>query len=103
VPRGDDAYDRIEAIRQLVAESTREDATVAEEEWRKATKDEALKGFSADPALDLRPASDGIEVTVRYITRAQKRYEVRSKLYQDLIRVLHYENITKLDPQVQPL
>ncbi len=103
VPRGGDAYDRIESIRQLVAETTREDATVAEQEWRKATKDEALKGFSAAPALDLRPASDGIEVTVRYITRAQKRYEVRSKLYQDLIRVLHYESTPKLDSEVRTL
>lgn len=91
VPRGDDAYARIDQIRQLVAAATEQDSTVAEEEWRKATKDEALKGFSADPAIDLRPANDGIEVTVRYITRAQKRYEVRSKLYQEVIRVLHYE------------
>lgn len=91
VARGDNAYTRIEEIRQLVADATEEDAAVAEEEWRKATKDEALQGFSAAPGIDLRPAIDGIEVTVRYITRAQKRHEMRSALYQQVIRTLHYE------------
>ncbi len=91
VPRGDAAYARIEEIRQLVTDATEQDAGVAEEEWRKATKGQVLKGFSAAPAIDLRPATDGIEVTVRYITRAQKRYEMRSTLYQDVIRMLQYQ------------
>jgi small-conductance mechanosensitive channel len=91
VPKGDDAYNRIEAVRKLIADATQQDAEVAEREWRQATKAEALQGFTAAPAIDLRPAVSGIEVTVRYITRAQKRYEVRSSLYQELIRVLQYE------------
>jgi small-conductance mechanosensitive channel len=96
VPKGDDAYDRIEAIRRLIAEVTQQDATIAEQEWRQATKDEALRGFSAAPTIDLRPASDGIDVTVRYITRAQKRYEVRSSLYQDVIRLLQGDGVAQL-------
>jgi small-conductance mechanosensitive channel len=97
VPKGDDAYQRIEAIRERIAESTQQDATVAEQEWRLATKDEALRGFSAAPTIDLRPAADGIDVTVRYITRAQKRYEVRSSLYQDVIRLLQGDPSPQLE------
>jgi small-conductance mechanosensitive channel len=96
VPKGDDAYERIEAIRRKIAEVTEQDATIAEQEWRLATKDEALRGFSAAPTIDLRPASDGIDVTVRYITRAQKRYEMRTSLYQDVIRLLHEEEKPQL-------
>lgn len=101
VPKGDDAYDRIEAIREKIAESTQQDATIAEQEWRLATKDEALRGFSAAPTIDLRPAADGIDVTVRYITRAQKRYEVRSSLYQDVIRLLQNEEAPQLEAKVE--
>jgi len=66
-----------------------------------ATKDEALRGFSAAPTIDLRPASDGIDVTVRYITRAQKRYEMRTSLYQDVIRMLHDEETPQLAAQAE--
>jgi len=95
VSRSDDPYARIEAIRQAVTDATEQDSTVAEQEWRKATRDEALQGFSAAPAIDLRPAGDGIEVIVRYITRAQKRYEVRSSLYQEVLRILNYDEAAK--------
>jgi small-conductance mechanosensitive channel len=101
VPLGDDAYGRIEAIRKLITDVTEQDAAIAEDEWRQATKDEALRGFSAAPAIDLRPASDGIEVTVRNITRAQKRYELRSSPYQDVIRLLHSEEVAQLAGKVQ--
>lgn len=101
VPKGDDAYDRIEAIRKMIADVTQQDATIAEQEWRLATKDEALRGFSAAPTIDLRPASDGIDVTVRYITRAQKRYEMRTSLYQDVIRMLHDEETPQLAAQAE--
>ncbi len=100
VLKGDDAYDQIEGIRTLIADVTQQDATIAEQEWRQATKDEALRGFSAAPTIDLRPAADGIDVTVRYITRAQKRYEVRSNLYQEVIRLLQGEVALQLDGKV---
>jgi small-conductance mechanosensitive channel len=93
VPRGENAYNQIEAVRKMVTEATQRDTDVAEREWRKATRDEALRGFSAAPNIDLRPATDGIEVTVRYITRAQKRYEVRSSLYQGVVRILQLESL----------
>ena len=91
VARTGDALGKIEEIRKLVASYTEADAVLAEQEWWQATKGYSAKGFTAAPAIDLRPALDSIEVIVRYITRAQKRYEVRSRLYQDLIQLLHTE------------
>jgi hypothetical protein len=38
--------------------------------------------------VELRP-SGGLEVVVRYITRAQDRFEMRSRLNQRLLAILH--------------
>jgi hypothetical protein len=37
---------------------------------------------------NLRPSASGIEVLVRYVTRASERFEVRNRLYQKLIDLL---------------
>jgi hypothetical protein len=47
-----------------------------------------VKSFSAAPSISVRPASLGVEIVVRYITRAQERYEVRSHLYQAVVEIL---------------
>ena len=38
--------------------------------------------FSAKPAVNLRPTATGLEVVVRYITRAPQRNAMKSKLFQ---------------------
>jgi hypothetical protein len=38
--------------------------------------------------VELRP-SGGLEVVIRYITRAQDRFEMRSRLNQKLLTILH--------------
>jgi hypothetical protein len=40
------------------------------------------RSYSAPPAINLKPVSGGVEIAVRYITRATERYEMRSRLYQ---------------------
>ena len=54
----------------------------------------AVKGMvvtlvDAGISISQRPASLGVEIVVRYITRAQERYEVRSQLYQAVVELLH--------------
>ena len=44
--------------------------------------------ISAQPTVELRPAG-GLEVVIRYITRVQDRFEMRSKLNQRLLAILH--------------
>jgi hypothetical protein len=37
----------------------------------------------------MRPAASGIDILVRYVTRAGDRFEMRNKLYQTVIELLH--------------
>jgi hypothetical protein len=47
-----------------------------------------MSGFSAAPAMNVRPVLGGIEVSVRYITRANERYMLRAKLNQAAVELL---------------
>jgi small-conductance mechanosensitive channel len=98
VPPGQEAYNTIDAIKQAVETRTREDATLAETEWKRATGSYGVTAFSATPSIDLRPSISGIDVVVRYMTRAQKRLEMRTELYQDAIEILHYAGAVETAP-----
>jgi len=88
LPTGRDPYPLIDAIQKKVADATRESAQQAEEEWRRATAPREMSGFTAAPAISVRPVLGGVEVTVRYITRASDRYNLRSKLNQAAVELL---------------
>jgi small-conductance mechanosensitive channel len=91
IASGEAAYKTIEAIRDRVIADTREDAHLAEKEWKLATRQQGLSQFSATPSVDLRPGAAGIDIIVRYVTRAANRFEMRNKLYQALIDILHLQ------------
>ena len=88
IPQGEDSYKMIEAIHAAVEKETRENAKLAEEEWQRATKARGVSHFAATPSVDLRPAASGIDILVRYVTRAGDRFELRNRLYQSIIDVL---------------
>jgi small-conductance mechanosensitive channel len=88
LPTGQDPYPMVEAIQKKVAEATQESAKQAEDEWRRATTSREMSGFSAAPAMSVRPVVGGVEVSVRYITRASERYMLRSKLNQAAVELL---------------
>jgi small-conductance mechanosensitive channel len=89
VPSTQNPYPIIDAIQKLVTTSTEANARMAEEEWKRATHRERMHTVSAAPAINLRPTTSGVEVHVRYITRAHERYATRTKLYQDIVGLLH--------------
>jgi small-conductance mechanosensitive channel len=89
VPPAENPYPILDAIQKLVTTATEGNARLAEEEWQRATQRGRLLSVSAAPAINLRPTSAGVEVHVRYITRAQERYATRTKLYQDIVALLH--------------
>ena len=89
VPAGDGTYATIEAIHKAVLEQTEKDAALAEAEWKHAGKLQGLGQFTATPSVDMRPAASGIDILVRYVTRAADRFEMRNKLYQKVIELLH--------------
>ncbi len=90
VPSGAEAYAKVDAIRRAVEERTKQDIALAERDWQRATHAYSARSFRAAPTVDLRPMPDGIQVNVRYITRAQERAQVRSELYEKAIGILHF-------------
>ena len=89
VPGGQNPYPVIEAIQKLVVEETDASVRAAEEEWQKATTNYRVQNFSAKPAINLRPTGGGVEVHVRYITRAQERQSMRARLYEAIVQLMH--------------
>jgi small-conductance mechanosensitive channel len=88
VPASDDTYAVIEQIHQAVLKETAEDAKRAEQEWQGAGRQSGLSEFSAAPMVNLRPAANGVDLVVRYVTRAAARFETRNCLYQVVLDVL---------------
>jgi small-conductance mechanosensitive channel len=85
VPASENAHAMVERIHLAVTEETEENARLAEKEWRRGARGEGLSRFSAAPAVNLRPSGAGIDILVRYVTRATERFEVRNRLYQQVI------------------
>ena len=88
LPAGRDPYPMVEAIHKKVTDATRQSMQQAEEEWRNASNSPEMSNFSAKPAISVKPVAGGIELGIRYITRANERYAIRAKLYQGAIEVL---------------
>lgn len=89
VPADRDPYALIEAIQQTVAKETQASVREAEEEWQRVTQRYRVRSVSAAPAVNLRPTPSGVEVHIRYITRAHERYAMRARLNQALVQLLH--------------
>ncbi len=88
VPIGRDPYPIVEAITKQVVEVTRESARQAESEWQKAVPGQRTKVFSGTPGINVKPVVGGVEIAIRYITRANERYQLRAKLYQAAVDIL---------------
>jgi small-conductance mechanosensitive channel len=79
-----------QAIEKEVSEATAENARQAEQEWRRAGRGRG-SGISAQPGVAVRPAAAGVagvEIAVRYVTRASERYALRARLYQTVVGLL---------------
>jgi small-conductance mechanosensitive channel len=103
VPASDDTQALVEGIHKAVLEETKEDVGVAEHEWKRGARDDGLSQFSADPVVNLRPSATGIDIQVRYVTRASERFEVRNRLYQHVIDLLHKPDKPEQTAQAQPV
>jgi small-conductance mechanosensitive channel len=88
VPTGQDPYPIVDAIQKKVLEFTAEGAQQAEREWQGASKSRDSSSRSAVPAINIRPVIGGIELAVRYVTRANERYQTRAKLYEAAVGLL---------------
>ncbi len=89
LPAAGDPYLMAQEIRKLVEAETASDSEQAAQDWERVTSRYGVHTFSAKPAVSLRPAVNGLEVVVRYITRAPQRYAVKSKIFQMIVDLLH--------------
>jgi small-conductance mechanosensitive channel len=89
IPSGQDPYPIIDAIQKLVEKETQANALKAQAEWQEATSKYRVQALSALPGINVRPAGGGIEVQIRYITRANERHETRKRLYGAVVEMMH--------------
>jgi len=99
-PQQQDPYPIADAIQKLVAQETAANAAEAEQEWRRVAGSDALKSFSAEPAINLKPTNLGVEISVRYITRAHQRYELRARLYREVVEMLRARSVPEVAARV---
>jgi small-conductance mechanosensitive channel len=102
IPAGEDPYRLTNSVLALVSEQTQADATAAEQEWRRVAPHSAIQTFSAAPAINVRPTNLGINLVVRYIATANKRYEVRTRLYQAIVELLSGTKAAQADEKRVP-
>ena len=88
IPAGADIHPLIKKIYEAFVKATEEDAKMAEAEWKRVTHEEGSPQFSAMPSVNLSPAGTGIDVVIRYITRAGVRVDTRNRLYAMILELM---------------
>jgi small-conductance mechanosensitive channel len=95
VPPGTGIHSLIKEIYEATVKKT------AEAEWKRVTHEEGAPQFSAMPSVNLRPAGPGIDIVIRYITRAGVRVETRNHLFAMIVDLM--QNMSKEDRDLAPL
>jgi small-conductance mechanosensitive channel len=88
IPQGTEAYPMIDKIREATIKATEADAKMAEEEWKRVTHEQGSPQFSATPSVDMQPAAGGVDIVVRYVTRAGVRLETRNRLFEMVVGLM---------------
>ncbi len=88
IPPGVSANPLIDLIHEAVARATESDAMMAEEAWRRATREKGLPHLSARPSVDIRPTSEGVDIVVRYVTRAAERLETNNRMFETVVELM---------------
>ena len=88
VPPGTDIHGLIKGIYEATVKITEADAKKAEAEWKRVTHEEGSPQFSAMPSVNLRPAGSGVDIVIRYITRAGVRVETRNHLFAMIVELM---------------
>ncbi len=89
IPSSAETYGKIAQINQVIQEETQQNAQLAEGEWKRALRQNSLCHTSAASSVHMRPAGAGVEVLIRYVTRASERLDVRNRVYERVLEVLH--------------
>lgn len=88
VPAAADVKVLAKDIEAMAEEETAENAHLAEKEWKRGARGGRLSSLSAAATVNLRPTASGIEIRLRYVTRAPERSAMRGRLYRQVIELL---------------
>jgi small-conductance mechanosensitive channel len=100
IPPGVDVHALLKGIYDATVKTTQADAKMAEGEWKRVTHEEGAPQFSAMPSVNLRPAGSGVDVVIRYITRAGVRVETRNHLFAMIVELM--QNNSKEEMSLTP-
>jgi small-conductance mechanosensitive channel len=98
IPPGTEVDSLIKRIYEASVKSTEADAKMAEAEWKRVTSEVGSPYFSAMPSVNLRPAGAGVDIVIRYITRAGVRVETRNHLFAMIVELM--QGVSKKDGKV---
>ena len=87
VPPGTSIHPLLKGIYDATVKITEADAKMAEQEWKRVTHEESPQ-FSAMPSVNLRPAGAGVDIVIRYITRAGVRVDTRNHLFTMIVELM---------------
>src|SRR5436190_15142237 len=88
IPPGTSIHPLLKSIYEATVKITEADAKMAEAEWKRVTHEEGSPQFSAMPSVNLRPAGAGVDILIRYITRAGVRVETRNRLFAIIVELM---------------
>jgi small-conductance mechanosensitive channel len=89
LPTARDPYPLIEKLRVIVEKDTESNTHLADQEWQGVSRRYGVRTFAAEPTVNLKPTDAGTVVMIRYITRVEERSEVRYRINQEVIKLLH--------------
>ena len=98
VPPGMSIHPLLKGIYEAAVRTTEADAKMAEAEWKRVTHEEGSPQFSAMPSVNLRPAGAGVDIVIRYITRAGVRVETRNHLFAMIVDLMQGESKENSNP-----
>jgi small-conductance mechanosensitive channel len=87
LPATPKVYELIRQMQQAVEQETAENSARAALEWQRVHPETGLGQFSAQPTVDLRPSAAGVEIVVRFVTRAGERFEVANRIFEALMKL----------------
>jgi len=103
LPPGRDPYPIVDAIQKKVLEVTGETAKQAEKEWQGVARSkDTAHTLTAAPAINVKPVVGGVEIAVRYITRANERYQMRAQLNQAAVDLLGQDLVAPPGAEATP-
>ena len=92
LPANGDIHRIVDSIHTAALQETEHNVRVAEQEWKRGANATGLSRFNATPVEVLLPLGSGLELHVRYVTRASERFDLRNRLYQKIVGLLRNQS-----------